>query len=140
MVVSRSIIFGAKSKIAFAITALTAGAGGAAVATSEDPATSLKLCTTVPLRLFRVSLTAASIAFGILFGMGHMPLVPPSLSPPMATVHWTLEYRVWWHIPCASPMWHAYLASTGIASGMHTWHELASPDASGMPRYQKLCE
>ncbi|GJZ47287.1 putative ABC1 protein [Tanacetum coccineum] len=75
MVVSRSIIFGAKSKIAFAITALTAGAGAAAVATSEDPATSLKLCTTVPLRLFRVSLTAATIAFG-----GTCPLCPLLIS------------------------------------------------------------
>ncbi|PWA70698.1 Leucine-rich repeat-containing protein (mitochondrion) [Artemisia annua] len=65
MVVSR-FIFGGKSKIAFAITALTAGAGAATIATSEDPATSLKLCTTVPLRLFRVSLTAASIAFWVI--------------------------------------------------------------------------
>ncbi|KAI3674280.1 hypothetical protein L2E82_52451 [Cichorium intybus] len=37
--------------------------GAAAIAKSDDPATSLKLCTTVPVRLFRLSVTAATIAF-----------------------------------------------------------------------------
>ncbi|KAI3799967.1 hypothetical protein L1987_35273 [Smallanthus sonchifolius] len=62
MVVARSV-WVAKSKLAFAALALGAGAGAATIATSDDPATSLKLCTTVPVRLFRLSVTAATIAF-----------------------------------------------------------------------------
>ncbi|KAJ0661648.1 hypothetical protein HanOQP8_Chr14g0550811 [Helianthus annuus] len=62
MVVARSI-WGAKSKLAFGALALGAGAGAATVAKSDDPATALKLCTTVPVRLFRLSATAATIAF-----------------------------------------------------------------------------
>ncbi|KAF5778017.1 hypothetical protein HanRHA438_Chr12g0553691 [Helianthus annuus] len=52
MVVGRSI-WGAKSKVAFGALALGAGAGAATIAKSNDPATALKLCTTVPIRLFR---------------------------------------------------------------------------------------
>ncbi|KAI3793219.1 hypothetical protein L1987_35835 [Smallanthus sonchifolius] len=62
MVVARSV-WVAKSKLAFAALALGAGAGAATIARSDDPATSLKLCTTVPVRLFRLSVTAATIAF-----------------------------------------------------------------------------
>ncbi|KAK1409354.1 hypothetical protein QVD17_35880 [Tagetes erecta] len=62
MVVARSI-FGAKSKLALTAFALSAGAGVATIANSDDPATSLKLCTIVPVRLFRLSVTAATIAF-----------------------------------------------------------------------------
>ncbi|KAG2723895.1 hypothetical protein I3843_02G168600 [Carya illinoinensis] len=39
------------------------GSAAAAIATSEDPAKTLKLLTTVPIRLFRDSVTAASIVF-----------------------------------------------------------------------------
>lgn len=52
------------AKLAVAATAL---GGGAALASSDDPATALKLCTAVPVRLVRDSVTAASIAFGIHF-------------------------------------------------------------------------
>ncbi|KAI3752521.1 hypothetical protein L2E82_24555 [Cichorium intybus] len=45
--------------------------GAAAIAKSDDPATSLKLCTTVPVRLFRLSVTAATIAFGIFKSISH---------------------------------------------------------------------
>ncbi|KAL8192894.1 hypothetical protein R6Q57_027342 [Mikania cordata] len=65
-------IWGAKSKFALAAFALGAGAGAATIANSDDPATSLKLCTTVPLRLFHLSVTAATIAFDYeysLFGL-----------------------------------------------------------------------
>ncbi|KAK4798060.1 hypothetical protein SAY86_030386 [Trapa natans] len=46
-----------------AVTAACSGAAAASIATSDDPATTLKLCTAVPVRLFRDSVTAASIAF-----------------------------------------------------------------------------
>lgn len=46
-----------------AATALLTGGATATVATSEDPATALKLCTAVPVRLYRNTVTAASIAF-----------------------------------------------------------------------------
>lgn len=44
----RRSIFGSKLKVAFAATALGLGVGGAKIASSDDPATALKLCTTVP--------------------------------------------------------------------------------------------
>ncbi|KAK9153512.1 hypothetical protein Sjap_000992 [Stephania japonica] len=44
-------------------TALGGGAAAAAISTSDNPATALKVCTTVPLRLVRDSFTAAAIAF-----------------------------------------------------------------------------
>lgn len=52
-----------RAKLAVAATALCTGGAAATVANSDDPATAFKLCTTVPLRLFRDSLTAASIVF-----------------------------------------------------------------------------
>ncbi|XP_011045017.1 PREDICTED: putative ABC1 protein At2g40090 isoform X1 [Populus euphratica] len=53
-----------RGKLAVAATALLTGGATAAVATSEDdPATALKLCTAVPVRLYRNTVTAASIAF-----------------------------------------------------------------------------
>ncbi|KAK9127997.1 hypothetical protein Syun_016794 [Stephania yunnanensis] len=51
------------AKLALYGTALSGGAAAAAISTSENPATSLKICTTVPLRLVRDSFTAAAIAF-----------------------------------------------------------------------------
>ncbi|KAI3788507.1 hypothetical protein L2E82_01275 [Cichorium intybus] len=72
MAVARSI-WGVKSKLAFAATALGAGAGAAAIAKSDDPATSLKLCTTVPVRLFRLSVTAATIAFDYEYSLFGLP-------------------------------------------------------------------
>lgn len=55
-----------RTKLAVAATALCGGASAAVISTSDDPATAIKLCTAVPLRLVRDSITAASIAFGIL--------------------------------------------------------------------------
>lgn len=50
-------------RLALVSTALCAGGAGATIATSEDPATALKLFTAVPVRLIRDSITAASIVF-----------------------------------------------------------------------------
>ncbi|KAL0003366.1 hypothetical protein SO802_017147 [Lithocarpus litseifolius] len=50
-------------KLALVSTALCVGGAGATIATSDDPATALKLFTAVPLRLVRDSITAASIVF-----------------------------------------------------------------------------
>ncbi|KAL4587244.1 hypothetical protein LXL04_000112 [Taraxacum kok-saghyz] len=72
MVVARSIL-GVKSKLAIVATALGAGAGAAAIAKSDDPATSLKLCTTVPVRLFHLSVTAATIAFDYEYSLWGLP-------------------------------------------------------------------
>ncbi|MFS8013050.1 putative ABC-type Cd(2+) transporter [Helianthus anomalus] len=72
MVVARSI-WGVKSKLAFGALALGAGAGAATVAKSDDPATALKLCTTVPVRLFRLSVTAATIAFDYEYSLWGLP-------------------------------------------------------------------
>lgn len=44
-------------------------AAAAAIATSDDPSTSIKVCTIVPLRLLRDSLTAATIAFDYEYSM-----------------------------------------------------------------------
>ncbi|CAK7325854.1 unnamed protein product [Dovyalis caffra] len=52
-----------RGKLAVAATALLTGGAAATVATSEDPATALKLCTAVPTRLYRDTVTAAFIAF-----------------------------------------------------------------------------
>jgi len=46
-----------------ATAALSLGAGAGAVATSEDPAATLKVCAHLPPRLLRDSVTAATIAF-----------------------------------------------------------------------------
>ncbi|KAK9283412.1 hypothetical protein L1049_011654 [Liquidambar formosana] len=55
-------LWGVRAKLSVAATALCGGAGTAAIASSDDPATALKLCTTIPLRLVRDSVTAATIA------------------------------------------------------------------------------
>ncbi|KAL0402904.1 UNVERIFIED_CONTAM: putative ABC1 protein [Sesamum radiatum] len=54
----------AKAKLLLAATAVGgAGAGAVAIANSEDPASALKLSTSVPIRLLRDAATAATIAF-----------------------------------------------------------------------------
>ncbi|CAI0415831.1 unnamed protein product [Linum tenue] len=63
----------AQAKLAVAATALVTGGGAAAIATSDDPATTLKVCTTVPLRLVRDSVTAASIAFDYEYSLFGLP-------------------------------------------------------------------
>ncbi|KAH9702474.1 putative ABC1 protein [Citrus sinensis] len=57
-------------KLAVAATAL---GGGAALASSDDPATALKLCSAVPVRLVRDSVTAASIAFDYEYSLWGLP-------------------------------------------------------------------
>ncbi|XWS65852.1 hypothetical protein CRYUN_Cryun05aG0149500 [Craigia yunnanensis] len=52
-----------RAKLAVSATALCTGCAAATIATSDDPATALKICTTVPLRLLRDSITAVSIVF-----------------------------------------------------------------------------
>lgn len=56
----------AKSKLLWVTTGAAAGAGAAMIATSDDPASALKLAKTVPSRLLRDSFAAAAIAFGTL--------------------------------------------------------------------------
>ncbi|KAG6479837.1 putative ABC1 protein At2g40090 [Zingiber officinale] len=48
-------------KLAFGTAILGGGVTAAAVATSDDPSTTLKICTIVPLRLLRDSFTVASV-------------------------------------------------------------------------------
>ncbi|GAV85603.1 ABC1 domain-containing protein [Cephalotus follicularis] len=62
-----------RTKLVVAATALCGGSVAAVVATSDDPATTLKLCTTVPTRLVRDSLTAASIAFDYEYSLWGLP-------------------------------------------------------------------
>ncbi|XP_076929349.1 putative ABC1 protein At2g40090 [Bidens hawaiensis] len=62
-----------KLKLVFAATALGGGVGAAKIANSDDPATALKLCTTVPIRLFRLSVTAAAIAFDYEYSLMGLP-------------------------------------------------------------------
>lgn len=50
-------------RAATAALALGAGAGGAAIAYSDDPSATLKICAHLPPRLLRDAATAATIAF-----------------------------------------------------------------------------
>ncbi|XP_039159597.1 putative ABC1 protein At2g40090 [Eucalyptus grandis] len=59
--------------LALAGTAACGGAAAAAVATSDDPATALKLCTVVPVRLARDAATVASIAFDYQYSLLGLP-------------------------------------------------------------------
>lgn len=52
------------AKVAFAASLVGGGAAGAAIASTDDPASTLKLCSAVPTRLFRDTVTAAEIVFG----------------------------------------------------------------------------
>ncbi|XP_052199114.1 putative ABC1 protein At2g40090 isoform X1 [Diospyros lotus] len=63
----------ATKKLALAATAASAGVGAAAIVTSDDPATALRLCTTVPVRLSRLSLTAAAITFDYEYSLWGLP-------------------------------------------------------------------
>ncbi|KAJ4720059.1 Protein kinase [Melia azedarach] len=62
-----------RAKLAVAATALCGGAAAATISNSEDPATALKLCTAVPLRLVRDAVTAASIAFDYEYSLWGLP-------------------------------------------------------------------
>ncbi|KAK4403386.1 putative ABC1 protein [Sesamum angolense] len=64
----------AKGKLLLAATAVGgAGAAAVAVANSEDPATALKLSTSVPIRLLRGAATAATIAFDYEYSLWGLP-------------------------------------------------------------------
>ncbi|KAK6929471.1 ABC1 atypical kinase-like domain, partial [Dillenia turbinata] len=57
------LLLRAGKSLALAGTAVGGGGAAVAIATSDDPQSTLKLFTNVPLRLFRNSVTAAAIAF-----------------------------------------------------------------------------
>lgn len=64
----------AKTKLLLAAAAAGgAGAGAVAVANSDDPASALKLSTTVPVRLLRDAATAASIVFDYEYSLWGLP-------------------------------------------------------------------
>ncbi|XP_070053108.1 putative ABC1 protein At2g40090 [Nicotiana tomentosiformis] len=63
----------ATNKLLVASTALGGGAAVATIASSDDPAMALKLCTIVPLRLFRDAVTAATIAFDYEYSLWGLP-------------------------------------------------------------------
>lgn len=64
----------AKTKLLLAATAVGgAGAGTVAIATSDDPASALKLSTAVPVRLLRNAATAASIVFDYEYSLWGLP-------------------------------------------------------------------
>ncbi|KAI4372936.1 hypothetical protein MLD38_011115 [Melastoma candidum] len=59
--------------LALSAAAASGGAAATAIATSEDPATALKLCTVIPVRLARDAATAASIAFDYQYSLRGLP-------------------------------------------------------------------
>ena len=61
------LLWRSRTKLAVVATAVGGGAAAATIATSDDPQRALKVCTTVPVRLIRDSITAATIAFGSFF-------------------------------------------------------------------------
>ncbi|KAF5736577.1 ABC2 [Tripterygium wilfordii] len=63
----------AQGKLLVAATAACAGAGAATVAASDDPAMALKLCTAVPVRLYRDCVTAATVAFDYEYSLWGLP-------------------------------------------------------------------
>ncbi|XP_055831285.1 putative ABC1 protein At2g40090 isoform X1 [Solanum dulcamara] len=63
----------ATAKLLVGTTALGGGAAAATIASSDDPAMALKLCTIVPLRLCRDSVTAATIAFDYEYSLWGLP-------------------------------------------------------------------
>ncbi|KAJ9160321.1 hypothetical protein P3X46_025732 [Hevea brasiliensis] len=62
-----------RAKLAVAATAIFTGGAAATIANSEDPATAFKICTTVPVRLARDTITAASIAFDYEYSLWGLP-------------------------------------------------------------------
>ncbi|KAL2333357.1 hypothetical protein Fmac_014570 [Flemingia macrophylla] len=63
----------ATAKLSLAASAVGGGVTAALIATSDDPETALKLCTTVPHRLFRNAVTAANIAFDYEYSLWGLP-------------------------------------------------------------------
>lgn len=71
--VLRFLLRAKATKFMLGTTALAGGTTAATIANSDDPATTLKLCSTVPLRLFRDGRTAASIAFDYEYSLWGLP-------------------------------------------------------------------
>ncbi|CAM8913585.1 hypothetical protein QQ045_031157 [Rhodiola kirilowii] len=69
---TRSLLRGL-AKVGFATTVVGSGAAGAAIATTDDPASTLKLCSAVPTRLFRDTVTAAEIVFDYQYSLLGLP-------------------------------------------------------------------
>ncbi|XAR71931.1 Cadmium-transporting ATPase [Bertholletia excelsa] len=67
------LLLRATRKLALVTTAVGGGVAAAAIVTSDDPATAVKLCATVPLRLTRLSFTAATIAFDYEYSLWGLP-------------------------------------------------------------------
>ncbi|KAL9332607.1 hypothetical protein ACSQ67_002217 [Phaseolus vulgaris] len=63
----------AGAKFSLVASAVGGGVTTALIATSDDPETALKLCTTVPHRLFSDAVTAASIAFDYEYSLWGLP-------------------------------------------------------------------
>ncbi|XP_021862788.1 putative ABC1 protein At2g40090 [Spinacia oleracea] len=66
-------LWGVAAKLVAAGTAVAGGTAGAAILTSDDPPSTLKLWTNVPVRLYRDSFTAASIAFDYEYSLWGLP-------------------------------------------------------------------
>ncbi|CAH8313128.1 unnamed protein product [Eruca vesicaria subsp. sativa] len=56
-------LWSTRTRLLVVASAICGGSGAAFIASSEDPSRTLKLCTNIPVRLFRNAVTAASIAF-----------------------------------------------------------------------------
>ncbi|KAK6933016.1 ABC1 atypical kinase-like domain [Dillenia turbinata] len=67
------LLLRAGKNLALAGTAVAGGGAAAAIATSDDPQTTLKLFNNVPVRLFRDSVTAATIAFDYEYSLWGLP-------------------------------------------------------------------
>ncbi|RDX60785.1 putative ABC1 protein, partial [Mucuna pruriens] len=63
----------AGAKLSLVASAMGGGVAAALIATSDDPETALKLCATVPRRLFRDAATAANIAFDYEYSLWGLP-------------------------------------------------------------------
>ncbi|KAK7311243.1 hypothetical protein RJT34_09256 [Clitoria ternatea] len=63
----------AGAKLSLVASAVGGGVTAALIATSDDPQTALKLCATVPNRLFRDAITAANIAFDYEYSLWGLP-------------------------------------------------------------------
>ncbi|GAB4831940.1 hypothetical protein Ancab_005955 [Ancistrocladus abbreviatus] len=66
-------LFRAAAKLAAAATVLGGGAAGATIITSKDPQATLKLYSAIPVRLFRDSVTVASIVFDYEYALWGLP-------------------------------------------------------------------
>lgn len=69
------LLWRARTKLAVVATAVGGGAAAATIAGSDDPRKALKVCTTVPARLIRDAITAATIAFGSFLSKFHFWIV-----------------------------------------------------------------